>query len=150
MPRHMGWSRALPQRTIEAKRYEPHDMSGAEMPRAGDGFPNGDPDGRDPLDILRSMAAHGITACCPWLSACHGRMFHDCHVTCVESCHWADALQAQSLQEVQCWLRAGIGQLCLRTGLSLHRRGNHWRPSCSPELCHFAAFDPFFDVTSTG
>jgi len=29
---------------------------------AGDGFPNGDPDGRDPLDILRSMAAHGITA----------------------------------------------------------------------------------------
>ena len=27
----------------------------------GDGFPNGDPDGRDPLDILRDMAVHGIT-----------------------------------------------------------------------------------------
>lgn len=27
----------------------------------GDGFPNGDPDGRDPLQIAREMAAHGIT-----------------------------------------------------------------------------------------
>ncbi|CAE7862118.1 vwkA [Symbiodinium microadriaticum] len=47
---------------------------------AGDGFPNGDPDGRDPLDILRSMAAHGITAysvgCEPALgSYAHARDF---------------------------------------------------------------------------
>ena len=28
---------------------------------SGDGFPNGDPDGRDPLDILRDMTVHGIT-----------------------------------------------------------------------------------------
>lgn len=27
----------------------------------GDGFPNGDPEGRDPLEITRQMAAHGIT-----------------------------------------------------------------------------------------
>jgi len=28
---------------------------------SGDGFPNGDPEGRDPLQILRDMAVHGIT-----------------------------------------------------------------------------------------
>merc|ERR1711988_353879 len=28
---------------------------------SGDGFPNGDPDGRDPLEIAREMAANGIT-----------------------------------------------------------------------------------------
>jgi len=28
---------------------------------SGDGFPNGDPDGHDPLQIAREMAAHGIT-----------------------------------------------------------------------------------------
>ena len=28
---------------------------------SGDGFPNGDPEGRDPLEILRDMAVHGIT-----------------------------------------------------------------------------------------
>jgi len=28
---------------------------------SGDGFPNGDPEGRDPLDIARGMAAKGIT-----------------------------------------------------------------------------------------
>lgn len=27
----------------------------------GDGFPNGDPEGRDPLDIVRNMTVHGIT-----------------------------------------------------------------------------------------
>merc|ERR1719261_697131 len=27
----------------------------------GDGFPNGDPEGRDPLQLCREMAAHGIT-----------------------------------------------------------------------------------------
>ena len=28
---------------------------------SGDGFPNGDPEGRDPLEILRNMTVHGIT-----------------------------------------------------------------------------------------
>ena len=27
----------------------------------GDGFPNGDPDGRDPLEIAREMVVHNIT-----------------------------------------------------------------------------------------
>ena len=28
---------------------------------SGDGFPNGDPEGRDPLEIVRNMTVHGIT-----------------------------------------------------------------------------------------
>eukprot|EP00913_Durusdinium_trenchii_P010139 g9506.t1 len=42
---------------------------------SGDGFPNGDPDGRDPLEILRDMATLGITVytvgCEPALGAYH-------------------------------------------------------------------------------
>merc|ERR1711966_257133 len=42
---------------------------------SGDGFPNGDPEGRDPLQIAREMAASGITlytvGCDPALGAYH-------------------------------------------------------------------------------
>ena len=50
--------------------------------RTGDGFPNGDPDGHDPLDILRTMAAHGITVC---LDRLLGERFLRLCAACVRS-----------------------------------------------------------------
>ena len=141
MPRHMGWSRALPQqRAIEAKR-----------------------DIRVTRHVGRVLKCQGLVTASPmatpmvathWTSSeawqrtaslravlgfrtCRGRIFQGDTIvnTSVES--W----QSPSFREVQCWLRAGIGQLCPRAGLSLHRGGNHWGPSRSPELCFFAAFE---------
>jgi len=51
---------------------------------SGDGFPNGDPEGRDPLQIAREMAASGITlytvGCEPALGAYHFARDFMCNV----------------------------------------------------------------------
>jgi len=53
---HLDWRPNAAKVTILIADAPPHGLG-----ESGDGFPNGDPDGLDPLEIARSMASKGIT-----------------------------------------------------------------------------------------
>lgn len=53
---HLPWRPNAAKIAVLIADAPPHGLE-----PTGDGFPNGDPEGRDPLQIAREMAAHGIT-----------------------------------------------------------------------------------------
>jgi len=53
---HLPWRPNAAKVAVLIADAPPHGLE-----PTGDGFPNGDPEGRDPLQICREMAAHGIT-----------------------------------------------------------------------------------------
>merc|ERR1719353_1034911 len=53
---HLPWRPNAAKVAVLIADAPPHGLE-----PTGDGFPNGDPEGRDPLQLCREMAAHGIT-----------------------------------------------------------------------------------------
>eukprot|EP00971_Amphidinium_carterae_P007092 140296-Amphidinium_carterae.1 len=53
---HMPWRPNATKVSVLIADAPPHGLEAS-----GDVFPNGDPDGRDPLEILREMARNSIT-----------------------------------------------------------------------------------------
>merc|ERR1712029_98734 len=53
---HLPWRSNATKLAVLIADAPPHGLE-----PFGDGFPNGDPEGRDPLEIARKMAARGIT-----------------------------------------------------------------------------------------
>jgi len=105
----MPWREDATKISVLIADAPPHGLG-----ESGDGFPNGDPDGVDPLSVLDQMSARGITiysvGCQPALS--HYRFAVDFFIACAERTNGqsvslgsasalADVIMGSAIEEVE-------------------------------------------------